>query len=163
MEKTELREMLRRRLDDVSAANVAAASKVIVDRLINEIVWQDINRLCLYRPVVNWHEIDLSLLVKWLHSHYPEISCTILPQAKDAVLPNDPFDVILIPLLGYDASCSRLGRGSGWYDRFLANQPQAIKIGVAFAIQLVDIVPVEPHDIKLDKVITEEAVYSEHD
>jgi len=163
MEKTELRELLRRRLSHVSVADVAAASVTIAERLMREIDWQRVSRACLYQPAVKWREIDLYTLMEWLQEYHSSIDITILPQMKNAIIPDESFDVILVPLLGYDSSCSRLGRGSGWYDRFLAGQPQTIKIGVALEVQQLDFVPVELHDIRLDKVISEQATYLRRD
>lgn len=64
---------------------------------------------------------------------------------------------VLIPGLGFDRRLNRLGRGAGFYDRYLEGI-QIFKIGVAFAEQLVDELPVEPHDIGVDAVITDRDV-----
>lgn len=63
----------------------------------------------------------------------------------------------LIPGLGFDRKLHRLGRGAGFYDRYLEGI-QIYKIGVAFAEQLVEELPVEPHDIGVDAVITDRDV-----
>jgi 5-formyltetrahydrofolate cyclo-ligase len=64
---------------------------------------------------------------------------------------------ILIPGLGFDSKGVRLGRGQGHFDKSL-NAYTGTKIAVAFACQLVDEIPVEAHDVKMDFVITENAV-----
>ncbi len=64
-------------------------------------------------------------------------------------------DVILTPLLAFDAFGGRLGQGGGYYDRTFAALPDAIRIGVAYAGQRIERVPVEPHDIPLHGVLTE--------
>lgn len=66
-------------------------------------------------------------------------------------------DLILIPCLAFDKSGNRLGYGAGHYDRTLPNH-SAIKVGVAFAAQMVEQVSSEPHDVKLDAVLTETGV-----
>ena len=48
-----------------------------------------------------------------------------------------------------------MGRGRGFYDRLLKSTPNAVKIGVAYDFQLLDSIPVEPHDVKMNRVITE--------
>ena len=81
---------------------------------------------------------------------------------KSVVLPEDSpppdpisIDVVIVPGLAFTAAGDRLGQGGGWYDRFLTTvRPEAIKIGVAFTPQIVDSLPVEPHDIRVDVVIT---------
>ena len=60
----------------------------------------------------------------------------------------------IIPGLAFTRSGKRLGYGGGWYDRFLASAPKtAVRIGVAYAFQVVDDLPSEPHDIPLTDVV----------
>ena len=67
-------------------------------------------------------------------------------------------DVVLVPLVGFDARCHRLGYGGGYYDRTLAGLPGARTIGCGYASQQVDAVPAMPHDVALDAVATERGV-----
>ncbi len=64
-------------------------------------------------------------------------------------------DLILTPLLAFDAAGGRLGQGGGHYDRTFAKLPEARRIGLAFAGQEVAALPLEPHDIRLHGVLTE--------
>ena len=73
-----------------------------------------------------------------------------LPLAE-AVTP----DLILTPLLAFDAAGGRLGQGGGYYDRTFAALPDALRIGLAYAGQQVDRLPMEGHDIRLHGVLTE--------
>lgn len=66
----------------------------------------------------------------------------------------------IIPGVAFDVEGYRLGYGKGFYDRFLDNKPYINKIGLAFCEQLVEKLPREAHDCKMDKVITEKLVYS---
>jgi len=66
-----------------------------------------------------------------------------------------PADLILVPGVAFDATRHRLGRGKGFYDRWLAERGAAQAIGLSFDCQLVPTVPREPHDIRLDSVVTE--------
>ena len=69
------------------------------------------------------------------------------------------IDVAVIPGLAFDRFGYRLGYGGGYYDRFLASEaPQAMRIGLAFSVQLLDILPVESHDVPLDMLITEQEI-----
>lgn len=70
-----------------------------------------------------------------------------------------PADLILVPGIAFDASGHRLGRGKGFYDRWLAERGAAQAIGLGYHCQLVPTVPREPHDIRLDAVITETQVF----
>jgi 5-formyltetrahydrofolate cyclo-ligase len=64
-------------------------------------------------------------------------------------------DLILSPLLAFDASGARLGQGGGYYDRTFAVLPNSIRIGFAYAGQEVERLDVEAHDIRLHGVLTE--------
>lgn len=59
----------------------------------------------------------------------------------------------VVPGMAFDSHGHRLGRGKGYYDRFLPLLPQAYKIGVCFPFQLVDDVPIEPTDVVMDEVV----------
>ncbi len=65
----------------------------------------------------------------------------------------DDIDVAVVPGMAFDREGHRLGRGKGYYDRFLARLPHTYKIGVCFPFQLVDLVPADAHDILMDEVI----------
>ena len=62
-------------------------------------------------------------------------------------------ELVFAPGLAFDKSGRRLGTGGGWYDRVLADIP--LKVGVVFGGQIVDEVPIETHDIRMDWVASE--------
>ena len=63
------------------------------------------------------------------------------------------INVAIIPGMAFDADGHRLGRGKGYYDRFLQSLPEVKKIGVCFDFQKVDIVPSKSHDVIVDIVV----------
>ncbi|QQR39709.1 5-formyltetrahydrofolate cyclo-ligase [Devosia rhizoryzae] len=73
-------------------------------------------------------------------------------------------DLVLMPLLGFDHSGTRLGYGGGYYDRTLAALPRKpLLVGLAFAAQELSHVPRQEHDLPLDAVVTETGVrFFEH-
>lgn len=81
------------------------------------------------------------------------------PAAGEVVIP----DVILVPLLGFDRACHRLGYGAGHYDRTLAalrENHDILAAGLAFDVQRLETdLPVEEHDQPLDCVITDKGLY----
>ena len=87
---------------------------------------------------------------------------TMVPGAFGALIPADgPWvtpQVVIVPLLAFDAQGYRLGYGGGFYDRTLAELPQARRIGFAFAAQEVTQVPIDGFDQRLDAVVTEQGV-----
>lgn len=73
---------------------------------------------------------------------------------QSKILDVDDIDVVIVPGLAFDRSNNRLGRGAGYYDRFLSTLPETTTtVGVAFDFQIVDTLPTEGHDIPLDCVI----------
>lgn len=67
-------------------------------------------------------------------------------------------EIIIVPGLGFDQSGKRLGRGKGFYDKYLEKNA-AVKIAVAFEMQMEKEIPVDPHDIKMDFVVTDQKIY----
>ncbi|MGZ3807117.1 MAG: 5-formyltetrahydrofolate cyclo-ligase, partial [Bacteriovorax sp.] len=65
--------------------------------------------------------------------------------------------VILVPGLAFTKKGERLGRGKGFYDKYLSSY-RGIKIGLCFSAQLSDLLPTEEHDVKLDYIVTEEEI-----
>ncbi len=77
------------------------------------------------------------------------------PAEADIVKPSD-VEVWIVPGLAFTKDGKRLGYGGGWYDRLLASASWgAHKIGVAHEFQIVDDLPHEPHDVKMDDVVTD--------
>lgn len=64
------------------------------------------------------------------------------------------FDLMVVPGVAFDRKGNRLGRGKGYYDRFLSQHLEVKRIGLCFDFQLVDEVPAEPFDIRMDEVIS---------
>ena len=74
------------------------------------------------------------------------------PQGENPVPPAE-IDLIIVPAMAFDPCGNRLGRGKGFYDRLL-RQTHATCIGVAFDFQLLDALPTDSHDIKMDYIFT---------
>lgn len=66
----------------------------------------------------------------------------------------DRIDLVIVPGVAFTPAGIRLGRGRGYYDRFLPLLPNAFRIGVAYDFQLFEKLPCEPHDCRMDAVIT---------
>lgn len=63
------------------------------------------------------------------------------------------YDLIIVPGLAFDPAHNRIGYGVGYYDLFLKDHPAAWKIGVCYPFQIVDRLPIEPHDVRMDEII----------
>ena len=71
---------------------------------------------------------------------------------------NEPYsgsyDLIIVPGVAFDKNGNRIGRGKGYYDRFLCKHLDVRRIGICFDFQYVDEVPTEDNDIKMHEVLT---------
>ncbi len=63
------------------------------------------------------------------------------------------IDLVIVPGIAFDKSKNRLGRGKGYYDRYF-NHKNIVKVGVCYDFQLLEVVPTEPFDVRMDKIIT---------
>jgi 5-formyltetrahydrofolate cyclo-ligase len=108
-------------------------------------------------PCVNTQEntLSLSLLRRWddlIPGAYsipePKMDCRLPVRYEDC-------DLCIIPGVAFDEKGHRLGHGMGFYDRLLRFPHQALKIGLAFEVQMVKTLPTEPHDVALDMILTE--------
>lgn len=69
------------------------------------------------------------------------------------------IDLIIIPGAAFDSHGNRLGYGAAYYDKLLANMKKKIPIvAPAYGEQIVEKIPTEPHDIKVDKIVTDTMV-----
>ena len=78
------------------------------------------------------------------------------PVSLDLVPPAN-IDLFIVPGVAFDYACNRLGRGKGYYDRYLSDIDKSV-IGLCFDFQLVESIPCEPQDKKMTMVITESAI-----
>ena len=83
-----------------------------------------------------------------------------VPEPIGRELPARPEDVevVVLPMLAFDAEGNRLGYGAGYYDRFLCCYPHPKKIGIAFSCQQMQSIPAEENDVKMDCIVTEKGV-----
>ena len=158
MDKASLRQILQRKRSAHSPQRVRSDSLLITASFVANIPG-NVSTVHVYAPLFSLHEVDTTPLVEAISEHYAEAKIDIGLASASAPLPIKSYDVVVVPLLGFDRNLTRLGYGGGWYDQFLARQDTAIKVGVAFDAQFVSSLPAEPHDIALDMVITPTKVW----
>lgn len=152
----------RRALDP---KDVALRSRVLVNKLIKLI--EPGKKTHCFLPLVKDNEPDLRLFIEYaikagseVYTTDPEIREIKYPESELAqkslkhfeITEDVKFDLIVAPMLGY-RGLHRLGFGGGFYDRLLVGQPEAKKIGVCFKEFELKNLPIESHDIELDKII----------
>ena len=70
------------------------------------------------------------------------------------IIDAEKINCVIVPGVAFDDECCRLGRGAAFYDKFLPRAVHAEKIALAYDCQIVEKIPAEPHDFKVDAVIT---------
>ncbi len=78
---------------------------------------------------------------------------TVKPASRKFIAP-EKIDCVIVPGVAFDKSGGRLGLGGGFYDRFLPHVVNAKKIALAYDFQLVESLPLESHDAKVDLILT---------
>lgn len=128
----------------------------IVDHLVMLDEVRRARRVLAYQSVPG--EVETARLVDWCRRRGTAVA---MPEDSD-LDPSWP-DVIVVPGTAFTRNGCRLGQGGGWYDRFLpGRRSDAFTVGIGFGPQLVEWIPVEPHDVQLDCVVTENgAVFSD--
>lgn len=132
------------------AVYCAIGSELDIEALSNALVRAG-RELCL--PVVVERDAPMTFR-RWLPGAPLEMDMAGVPAPLPLAEVVDP-DLVLTPLLAFDAGGSRLGQGGGYYDRTFAARPGVIRVGFGYAGQEVEDLPVEPHDIRLHGVLTE--------
>jgi len=166
--KSELRKSLKEARLTMSDAEHTLKSRQINKRLLQATDWSRVKSLHYFEPLQELLEVDTTDFVTNLEDQYPDLQLCVprliegewqLVAARGGLL-RDEFDVIIVPMLGFDPkTLQRVGYGGGYYDKFLATQPQAFKIGICFEEGKRLDLATEPHDIPLDLIITDIAIY----
>jgi 5-formyltetrahydrofolate cyclo-ligase len=186
MHKSEARARGRKVRREMSLQERAEASRLIAMHCRGALNWTRYRRLQTFLPIVRLGEVDTWELVRWLLEVWPEIQVYVprleagkmvqvaitsqtrfrpsvlgIPEPVDGrvAAEDEQFDLVLVPLLAFDHDGNRVGYGGGYYDRLLAAQPGAQRVGLGYAGCVVaEGIVAEPHDVPLDAVVTETEV-----
>jgi len=165
--KADLRLKLRVIRDNISEQDRQKSSDAISRDLL-ALDWESVHYIHCYEPIKKLSEVDISLFIEEIKRGFPSIQLftsryldkewrVVSMQDKTVEQPAH-FDAVIVPMLGFDKRLHRIGYGGGYYDRFLATQEQAKKIGVCFELGKIEQIPSEAHDIPLDIIITEKNI-----
>lgn len=128
--------------------------------------WTKVHSLHAYRPIRNQREVDTAAFIEMVSEQYPHINIATWKKAAntfvacwldtDTPVPSaHRFDLIIVPLLGFNDSLHRLGFGGGFYDRYLPTQSDAITVGLCYEAGRTEIAFQESHDVPLFQIVTE--------
>ena len=179
--KQRFRDRLRMQRRVLPCADVVERSRRIFQALGASAIFRDARQVILYSPTEN--EVDTEAI--WQHArqegkrvHYPRLTTDrreiefvlrsegqpLVPGAFDIPVPQGDellagvtaADVVVTPAVAFDRAGRRLGRGRGYYDRaFRSVLAGALRVGVAYAFQIIDEVPSDIRDERVDYVVTE--------
>lgn len=147
----------RRSLDEPTRS---AASHNIARLCVTAVSLRGVTSIALYNAIAALGEVDTLFLRSRLKEAAPHLHIDMVGNTPSAPLPTKQYDLIIVPVVAFDEHLNRVGMGGGWYDKFLAAQPGARKVGLAYEAAKAPQIPAESHDIPLDLVVTERAVYA---
>lgn len=180
--KSKLRKDIKRRLDAMTAENRHERSVAVCRRVQGLEQFQHASTVMMYMPLPS--EVDILPLaiscfqagrtvcvpdVNWERKEIRPVEITSIaddvmeldehgiriPREGGIILPTQ-IDLVLIPGIAFDTQGNRLGRGAGFYDRFLRRLSRdAATVAAAFDEQVVDDVPIGPHDICVQVLVTD--------
>ncbi len=107
-----------------------------------------------FLPVVNGDDLIIRQFTGISEMHEGESYSIPEPETGAREVAIGDIDLVIVPGVAFDREGGRMGRGKGFYDRLLSGS-NVSKTGICFDFQLVGSVPKEPHDILMDKVISE--------
>ncbi len=107
----------------------------------------------IYLPVINGNDLDI-VLFEGEESLISGDKYGIPEPSGEKIKDENVIELVIVPGMAFDRNGNRMGRGAGYYDRILNRLPKAKKMALAYDFQIVDEVPVEPHDIKMDAIIS---------
>lgn len=173
-EKNEIRYKIKNLRVLVSEETRRSAAEEVFNRLEKTAAFLMADKIMMYHSLPD-ELYTLDFLKKWSskkHFYLPRVNGVNLevlpyeesrlelgsfhieePTGNNITDPSE-IELVVVPAVAYDRNGKRLGRGKGFYDRFL-KQTKATKVGVGYEFQLVDEIPVEPHDISMDIIITQ--------
>lgn len=158
--KSSLRQHYLELRQSLSTKERLHASRMICRQAEQRIDWRTIQAAHIYTAVSSLGEVDTSFLIDYIAAEVPHVRVSSSSAMPDAPFPAEQFDLIIVPIVAFDAQCHRIGMGGGWYDQFLTSQPQALTIGFAYSVQSCEAVPREPHDRSLAALCTDSAYYA---
>ncbi|WOV88850.1 5-formyltetrahydrofolate cyclo-ligase [Sporosarcina oncorhynchi] len=123
-------------------------------RLLIEHAWQTGKRVVVPKCIASTREMDFRAITSFddLETVYMDLLEPI--EERTSSIKKDEIDLQLVPGVVFSEKGFRIGFGGGYYDRYLEGYNGEC-ISLAFEVQLIDDVPVEPHDIPVDWIITE--------
>lgn len=184
-EKERLRNQLLAWRKTLSLTSVEQRSQRIIKDIVRLIPWREVESVHLYMPILENREVDTRLLLAHIWQERPDCSVSVpvikkgemvsvpitpttawratalgIPEPVEGMplSPDMRYDIIVVPTLGFTREGYRVGYGAGYYDKFLAGQPEALTAGLCYEEGQAIFIP-ETHDVPLKLIVTDKTVY----
>ncbi len=128
-------------------------------RNLAEAAWRTGRSICLPRAVWASGELQPARIANWGEGLTEPKRGIREPLPAALAIPPHQIDLVVVPGVSFDPLGGRVGRGAGFYDRFLATV-RAFKVGVCLDEQIADTVPMGENDVRLDAVVTPTRTFS---
>lgn len=185
MNKIEIRKKALQERKSLSEDEVAVLSVKLLEQF-TRLDFSGVRIVHIFLPIKQKNEPDTFLMIDWLKLNHPQIKIIVpkadfetalmtnhfyegkeglelnayqIPEPQKAGLHTGDVDLVIVPLLAFDRKGYRVGYGKGFYDRFLQGI-HTQKIGLSFFDVLDTIDDVHENDIRLDKCITPDQIYT---
>ena len=175
MDKKELRRQISKRKREMTESEIENASRVLEEKFVNSQVYRDAKTIYGYMPY-NQEVRTIPMMeqalrdgkrvavpkvygdtMKFIYmddlSQVEEGYYNIPEPIADGPVAEDPTALVLMPGLAFDEKGNRMGYGGGFYDKFLAQEPDHPTVALCYAFQMVDHIPTEEYDIPVDCVL----------
>jgi 5-formyltetrahydrofolate cyclo-ligase len=175
--KKEIRRIVSQRINDISAECRTSAAEAIFATIANHPRFIEAQCIALFVSMHDevstdialqaWRDMGKQIVVPRVegdimrfYDYDPATMQTgafgIEEPMGDTEIDPAAIDLIIVPARAFTTKGDRLGRGGGYYDKYMSREGfAAYKIGIAFSCQIFDSLPTLPHDIVVDEVITE--------
>lgn len=180
MEKDQVRQKMRAKREKLTAGEVQDASAAVYGHVIEMPQIKKAKTVLAYADFDN--EIQTGAITGWLLFEGKQVALPMIedgemsavdyrgtllkmgtfgvaqPVAGSTIIDPKTIDVVLCPGIAFSRHLDRLGFGKGFYDRFLASAPQALRIGLAYDWQVVSTFTPDEHDAQMNYVVTPKGV-----
>lgn len=176
-QKKDIRSEVRRRIKLLSGSEMAAAAESIFSKIEQLDIFGKADCIALFAAMNDevptavalerWPQLGKRVVVPRVegdimrfYDYSPEQMRTgafgILEPEGDNECRPEEIDLIIVPARAFTRAGERLGRGGGFYDKYMSKAEfRASKVGIAFECQIFDSLPCDLHDIRVDQVVTE--------
>ena len=179
MTKAEIREQIKRLRAGIGPDDKIARSRTVGEAVLTTDVYKSADSIMLYYSIGN--EVDTTMIAEHSFADGKQVIYPVTDEESGRITPIEivkgarftrggfgipepsgevytgRIDLVIVPGVAFDHGGGRLGFGKGCYDAFLSHT-DAYKIGLCYDVQLLDTLPTEEHDVRMDAVVTESEI-----